>query len=747
MSDKKTTYLYSSVSPAQKNRLFAAYKDYIVLMRNLEQVVKRYKKNNLAAYELTRLFGKDAQTNPWQMEYKEQTDHAHYASFLANKPADKSKHYCYVSLNCTAQKFDNLGQGIIAVPNDFIVQSEGNAFPCRVERYIAAFAPNETLKDAVFNISGNYMLTYHPNPDDPILLKDAFANEKFEKTFAAMLDIISMLPLKKNELDKQELINIQNEALASRLTAPFENIILSALASLAEETDKTLKQIIIKHNKDYLYQAQNQGLINSATLIQDTLNIRHLMHHQWDTLDGVGKFNDTESQKNISIRRRFLDSYCRLCDKPLKERIDGYITMAGNFVPLISELVSEFIIRQPGQSNSKFAQQIKEAQKNHERLYVEANYNYGEDKKKSLLKTLSKISPNAELIDNTSMDIDTFLSRISNCLFRRHYIEVFSHIDYKICRYCLLSGKNLTAPYAWEYCRTKKILSPDEVKQWNEFKKLRNDLSHNYLNDKLNQRVQEMLPVFLRAAVLLEDKIDNLTPKAVLIKDNIYQIKHPNGLIVTIDYNNQKVLSVITPKGREVNKKHLEKKTASKSYTEEYAGNAAITVLDNKITSLRLANGLELDLKRRHLTYPDGTKLYFPANDKYFLTAPENAKIALSSKLEVLNYLKNGKSITLDKNEEVAITANHRLSIGKDGCLKEEKWTDANQNKQKNIYTRKEDTLNIAFSTGLKLEIAKKSIEVSFNAQKLSYQNRKAFIEATSNQTQTALIKKQNEGR
>ena len=92
LSDKKTTYLYSSVSPAQKNRLFAAYKDYVVLMRNLEQVVKRYKKNNLAAYELTRLFGKDAKTNPWQMEYKEQADHAHYASFLANKPADKSKH-------------------------------------------------------------------------------------------------------------------------------------------------------------------------------------------------------------------------------------------------------------------------------------------------------------------------------------------------------------------------------------------------------------------------------------------------------------------------------------------------------------------------------------------------------------------------------------------------------------------------------------------------------------------------------
>ncbi|MBO5038824.1 MAG: hypothetical protein J6C85_05150 [Alphaproteobacteria bacterium] len=748
MSDKlNATSLYSSLTPAQKDRLFGAYKDYIALTRNFEQVVKRYKKVNLAAYELTRIFGKDAKENPWQIEYKTQTARNCYDEFLANNPPDRSKHYCYVSLNCTAKQFRGLGQGIIAAPEDFIIQSGGSSLPCRVERYVAAFDKNETLQNVIFNVSGNYQLTYCHKLENITLLKDAFADEQFKKSFAVMLDIISIMPQKETTLEKQDILNMQHEALASMLTQPFENIILSTLSSLAEETDNTLKMLISPRNKDYLYQAQTKGLIKSAALMQDTLNIRHLMRHQWDTLDGLCKFNDEESAKNLSIRQRYLDSYRRLCDKPLRERIDEYIKTADNFIPLISELIPEFIIRRSGQTNSKLIRQIKEVQNKYPRLYIQADYEYGEEKKAALSKNLAKICPHAELIDNTAMDMETFLKRIRSYLYRRQYVEIFSHLEYKICQYSLFSGQNLTPPLAWDYLRHKKILSAKENTRWNDFRKLRNDLSHKYLDEKLNARVQEMLPEFIQAAIALEDKLDTIMPKVILIQDNIYQARHPNGLIVTIDYAKQKVLNIITPDGRKITKDNALKKTPSKSYTEEYADNAAITVEGRQITSLRLTNGLTIDLKRRQLTYPDGVKLYFSQNGKYFLTAPDNSKIALSSELEVLNYIQNAKSITLGKNEELAVSSGHRLTIGKDCCLTKEKWLDSNKIRQQTAYSSHKAAIILTFSGGLKLEISPNAVELSVNAVKLSYENRKTFIEAASKPTSSAFLKKQKEGR
>lgn len=43
----------ASLPPRRKQDLLAVYRDYISLVRNLEQVVRRYKPLNLANYQIT----------------------------------------------------------------------------------------------------------------------------------------------------------------------------------------------------------------------------------------------------------------------------------------------------------------------------------------------------------------------------------------------------------------------------------------------------------------------------------------------------------------------------------------------------------------------------------------------------------------------------------------------------------------------------------------------------------------------
>lgn len=81
----------ASLPPRRKQDLLAVYRDYISLVRNLEQVVRRYKPLNLANYQITRLYEGEVVDNPWEVEEITPEARRAYTDFIANKPPNTAR--------------------------------------------------------------------------------------------------------------------------------------------------------------------------------------------------------------------------------------------------------------------------------------------------------------------------------------------------------------------------------------------------------------------------------------------------------------------------------------------------------------------------------------------------------------------------------------------------------------------------------------------------------------------------------
>lgn len=797
----------ASLPPRRKQDLLAVYRDYISLVRNLEQVVRRYKPLNLANYQITRLYEGEVIDNPWEVEEISPEARRAYADFIANKSPERGAHYCFVSVNYTSAQLRSEEPGIFSTPEDFAVYSAGNSLPARIERYVAAYEKGETLEDARFVISGRWLMKYNHDAKGKTLA-NAFADEWIEKRFQSMLDVLALLPPEKSRYSEKDVETAQTEALSSALIAPFENVLLSSLAALSEESNGIMRELFGRRaGQNYMAQAESEGLLPSAAAFQDCLNIRHLMHHQWDTLDGIGKFNERETVKNVSVRRRYLDSYCRLCDRPLLERLDSYVGTAKSFAPLVSALNPDLLIRGENESNSKFVARIKEyARANPEAaLLVETNYPYGSDKKEALIKNVAKLFPSAAVIDRSGMDIDGFLERVAGYLYRKNYLEVFQQIEYKMSQFCLFNGKNVQPSAAWAYFRNKKMLSAEEAERWAEFKQLRNDLSHKYLDAALSARLEKLCAAFMQAAIILEDRIDAASPVVSLQEGNVYRAVHKDGRIVDIDYAERRILSVSRITGTSAanrspapvsdNAGHLRPSAAASSrpsesrvpdnsqpsdirntaeakthserrmpnrsrpgssktpsssrrpYIEEYPNGISIAVAGTDVVSCRLANGVLVHLQKGRVDAPDGSKLYLNGSERCFLTLKGGVKLITDRRFQVLNYIVSGRSVSIAKNETMKFPNGHGISLDNRGFLNCEEFSGAGGAVVRLFYKTDARQPAVRFSDGTAISLSSGGIRVFHSGKELTYRTRKAFAESYGGLPSALNRKKGSDGR
>lgn len=797
----------ASLPPRRKQDLLAVYRDYISLVRNLEQVVRRYKPLNLANYQITRLYEGEVIDNPWEVEEISPEARRAYADFIANKSPERGAHYCFVSVNYTSAQLRSEEPGIFSTPEDFAVYSAGNSLPARIERYVAAYEKGETLEDARFVISGRWLMKYNHDAKGKTLA-DAFADEWIEKRFQSMLDVLALLPPEKSRYSEKDVETAQTEALSSALIAPFENVLLSSLAALSEESNGIMRELFGRRaGQNYMAQAESEGLLPSAAAFQDCLNIRHLMHHQWDTLDGIGKFNERETVKNVSVRRRYLDSYCRLCDRPLLERLDAYVGTAKSFAPLVSALNPDLLIRGENESNSKFVARIKEyARANPEAaLLVETNYPYGSDKKEALIKNVAKLFPSAAVIDRSGMDIDGFLERVAGYLYRKNYLEVFQQIEYKMSQFCLFNGKNVQPSAAWAYFRNKKMLSAEEAERWAEFKQLRNDLSHKYLDAALSARLEKLCAAFMQAAIILEDRIDAASPVVSLQEGNVYRAVHKDGRIVDIDYAERRILSVSritdtsaanrSPAPVSDNAGHLRPSAAASSrpsesrvpdnsrpsdirntaeaktrserrmpnrsrtgssktpsssrrpYIEEYPNGISIAVAGTDVVSCRLANGVLVHLQKGRVDAPDGSKLYLNGSERCFLTLKGGVKLITDRRFQVLNYIVSGRSVSIAKNETMKFPNGHGISLDNRGFLNCEEFSGTGGAIVRLFYKTDARQSSLRFSDGTAISLSSGGIRVFHADRELTYRTRKAFAESYGGLPSALNRKKGSDGR
>lgn len=721
----------SSISAKQKAQLFAIYRDYIFLSRNFEQITQINSSKYLASKHLEMIKDPKDDNMPWELGVADVDEKNNFKNFIQSQDLeDDAKYLSFISTTKTFPE-DNDLPPIQSTPASYGVYVQVNALPHNIERYVAAYKKDIKLKDTTFIIDGKYSLKYIGTAFSDMLIDDAFNNEKFVKNISSILNISTQFKEDIRHIEKSKFEQANAEGLTLELMSPYENVLLSTLSNLAEETDNILKFLLMKRDPiNYLNKAESQSLIPSAHQLQDLLNVRHLLHHQFETLDGYGRFINGQDDQNKSIRSRYIELYQRLCSGTFVERISRYVATADNFKDLVSGFTPNLLIREPSESNNKFIQRIKEYRKEHTStpIFIETSYPNHEKKKQALLKSINKLFDNAEIIDNIqSQNVDEFVKRIVMYMERKKYIETFQILEHKMGEFYLFQGEKCPPSYGWNKLVKQQIITSKENERWEKYKELRNELSHNYLSDELVEQMLNVLPHMINDAIELNERIENKKPAIVRTDKGTFLAKHSNGKIVEIDFEEKKIINIIEPNG----KVKAERKTYTPigKYTEEYPNNMSISLEGTKINSIKLPSGFVINFRKSRLVFPDDAKLFMEGKDKNYFVTP-NSKIMLDKEFNIISYIEEGKRLNISPNEIIKTSNAHLIKTDNVCKLKTD---DVNIAENKTIvinFETKDNKTIISFSDNTIWEISDKENKLTHNGIVLSYKNRKAFVDS-----------------
>ena len=723
--------LYSgSISPKLKTDLMAFYCDYITFVRNFECVAKKYPTRILANAELNRLFPVEYKKSPWDMLETTTQDKKLYDDFIyQNKHGKETENLCFVTLEHTTPNYLGSISNFVSVPQGYQTYCAQNSLPHRIERYIIAYKKGQTLQNAKFLINGKYIITYN-QPAGDMTVDKALYETPLNKQFSVMLDTLSVLDKSMYSVRDEDIMKAQNEALATSLVAPFEHVMLYSMTGLAESENTIIKKCYQqRHPNDYLNQAEKGGMIPNASVFQDYLNIRNLLHHQWDTLDGIGKFNTRTADKNLTMRQNLLESYGRVFHKNMNNRVNSYIEVAENLRPMITELIPNYFVRAKGETNTKFLNRIKiYARANPEqKVLVETAYNYNEqDKRKALVKNIAKIIPNYQVIDDSDMDIEKFIKKITEYICCQQYLEHFRKTEYNICEHCLFCGKNYHPSNAWEYFRQQKLLSPEEAERWQEYRNIRHQLSHSHLTEELIKKTMDMIPNFYEDMLNLNDVLCDKTPTMENIRDNIFRATHDDGRQVIIDFDTRKILQIKDKNGHYSQFGNYQT-IKDKKYTDEFKTDVRIVSKGNELKWLQTPQGMTIDIENSRIHYPDGSKIFYDNPQYNYLIIKRHTKIITDKNFKVLNYIIEGKSCNIAKNEVLNIQGTHTLKIDNQGYISSQEVSDMNLSLK---FDHSGNRPQISLNDGTQITIAPHITQVSHNGVPLTFSERKKFADS-----------------
>ena len=722
------------LSPKQKEELLMAYCDYVSYIALLTDFVQIQKVQTLAFYEVQNVYGKIG-GNPWSLEEIEPKAKQAYQDFVSHENKIENNNLCFVSAIYT-QTNSNLDEAnkVLASPQHYTRHVHSNQLPCRVERFVACCPTNTLLKDAKFIINGKYQIYYEDAPED-MTVEEMFNNETLEKQFSCLIDTIAQFPDKLNTITDKEARDKQIETMASSLTAPIEEGVLATLTILAETGQNAIKDIIHHSGDEFLYKAEQKGIIPSASKYQDYLNIRNLAHHQLGSLDYLSCFNANETEKNISLRKRYMESYLSLCGGTLQDRIVKYQETVGDFHNLISELAPNIFIRGEKESNSKFTDRIRKYKLEHpdEKLFIETNYLSNKNKRDTLIKQIHKIVPNVQIIDETIPDQDAFIARMSAFTYRKKYLELFEHAEYGLLRHFLFRGKNYIPNVAWQQALKQKIISLEDAKKWSELKKLRNDISHKFFTKELAQKVVEYSESLFQHSLKLDKKLRELQPRVYSIGNNTFEFQHKDGINVVVDFDNKKILSATDARGNDILEKERKPQVSHKPFVEEHKNGISFKVKGNDITSMRTPNGCKINLQTTNITQSGGVFISFKSQPLKSMQLG-NIKITFDDKLRIDNLMRGTRSESVGKSEIITLSGSHRITTGRNKELTKYCWIDEAGKQQFISFTTNNDGEIIANSSdGTIIKIKDKECSIFCKGMKLSYQNRAKFVNNYNN--------------
>ena len=701
----------SQVTPKQKKDLLGIYQDYLYFERGLELAMQINSTAGLAAMFMEQMgwIGTKMEMR-WIFNFASPSEQDEYIKFSKGLIEDP-KQYGYMSLYHTKKEQDTTNQKISEIPQDYVYTSIDLSLPCPIERYAVAFPSDQKFKDTNIIVDGIFKISFNDKFKDQgdALLLDILSEHKTQKEFKVLLSLLeyyhhNMYDLETNHADdfSEYVSKVMMKILASEAIAGFENKVLELIGSYADKTQEILRTVYPKTATMDLWKiAERNGVIASAENMQHYLNIRHLMHHQWDSLDGSNKYAFNNKHKNERMREDYMASYHLLFDKSISERLKEYQKITQQLQPLLKALYPEFFPREIGESNSKFVKRIKlwQQQNPNKAPLITGNYLLRDDKHTSLVKNLKKVIPSAIVLDDMTVDeLGKYSDLEENYFNRTSFLKIYNRLESDVSAFCKRQGIFPNPANVWQFLR-KKILTEEEYQTWVNYRQLRNNLSHNHFSDTLQTELNNIETQFAQDIIQIYQKIADFETAQSKAKEN--RTTKPQ------------VTSVDTKKDYHVNK-------APKNYPVK------LGYWNDELVDCRLKNGIVIDIKRKKVILPDNTRIYFDAEDFNVFKFDNGNKLFTDKTFEVTKYIERGHFTAVSRNENFIVAPKHKIRTDNRKRVAED-CIITGDNKLITRFNYTSDGAVMTLEDGTKLKTSAKDFIVSHNNVVLSYDNRYAF--------------------
>ena len=729
----KINLLLSSITPKQKKDLLGLYKDYLYFSRGIEYLFNQEASLGLVKRFIEQVSWRDDTDMPWAFDFTNKYENDDYINFVSGNYAEMP-HYSYISLYHTHKEQDVPYQKISAYPEEYDYSTIDLDLPCLVERYGITCPANQKLKDATFLVDGEIKANYigQKFADTPVF--EALSDGIFQKEFRVLLNISDYCNKHKFELAfnpnlKATLTPVMTKIFATEAIAEYENKVMDLLGSNADKLLEILKIIYPAEKPQEIWQAAEQdNLIISAEKMQDYLRVRHLIRHQWDSLDNTNRFSFGANPQNEQYRKENLISYHKFFDLSIVERIKEYQKGAQNFQPLLKILYPEFLTREHGETNSYFISRIKQwIQENPDKsLLINCNYPLKSEKSKSLVNSLKKVAPQASVIDYfTKKDLDNV--ELESAYFNRTlYLRTYDRFVSDFVIYSLANGLKVDLKEIFNHFLKNNVISEAECSRWQKYRLLRNNLSHNHITQQLHDELKEvLLGTFNADYFKLKRFMYDNTPQLIRVSGDIFTAVQKDGSVVRLDLSKNIILSHTDKDGNKIHK--TAPKLAPASALKKPLP-VKLNYWGKDIIDCRFANGIAIDLNRKKISFSDGSRLYFDAENYNVFQFDNGNKIFTDKTFAVTKYQERGRVKPLDRNEMFMAAPKHKIRTDNRCRLAESSILCENGQRLITKLNYDSNGAVVTLADGTKIKTSAKEFTVSHNNIKLSYDTAFAFL-------------------
>ena len=697
----------SQITPKQKKDLLGIYQDYLYFERGLELAYKINSTAGLAAIFMKQMNWIDNMNMRWNFNFTTPSENDDYVK-LTNGTLKDPKQHAFMSLYHTKKEQDVAHKKISTFPKGYTYTTLDLNLPCPIERYAITLPPDQKFKDAKIIIDGLFKVTfnkeYKDQGDTPLL--NILAEHKTQKEFKVLLSLMEYYHRNMYALERDHakdfskyVSNVMVKILASEVISGFENKALDLIGSYADKTQEILRSIFPNTSTKDLWQiAEKNGLIASSENMQHYLNIRHLMRHQWDSLDGSNKYAGNKN-KNEKMREEYLASYHFLFDKPLPERIKEYQKITRQLQPLLMVLYPEFLARETGESNSKFAKRIKLWQKQNPNKVplITGNYLLKDEKHTSLVNNLRKVAATAIILDDMNPDeLEKFNDMEESYFNRTDFLRNYNHLESDVTIFCQNNGISLKPADIWNFLKTN-IFNEEEYKRWSDYRHLRNRLSHNHFNKELRAELDNKIDQYEKDMLQLYKKMEN------------YELTHAK----TKKAADKQQPGYIPQKAAPSNKP-LKKYPFKLIY-----GN-------KEILECQFDNGISIDFKRKKVIFPDNTRIYCDAKDFNVIRFENGNKLFTDKTFRITKFLEHGRPTQVSRNEFFIAAPKHKIRTDKNNRVAEN-CIIINDKRFVTQFNYINNEAVITLEDGSKIKTSANDFAISHNNIELTYENRYAF--------------------